>query len=372
MRRRRLLVVLLAPLIVPLVIGVLMGIAMGVTMPLTMPLTGAGASQILRSVPVWAHWPFPMVISPNGRYLATATNARADAVELYDFKTGRRRVLTTTGVNQFYEYRMSSYAMAFSPDSKTLAHGGAEMGSYSAINTWDTATGAHRKTFAFTTVGTGVLFTPDGKHIVAAAKDNRVHLWDAKTGRAIKTIPALGSPIVSLALSPDGRRVAIGGVAPACRVQVRDLRSGRAVWDKPVASPEGTVTFLAFSPDGKTLARGGQRNNIYLHDARTGRLRATLSDPVPAHLRNGAGGEAARVVAYSPDGRFLAGGGISRVVVWATRTNQVVLRPGQAEQAGIPLAFLPDSRALAAALSDRRVTPHRRARSGNVAIWRLK
>jgi len=109
---------------------------------------------------------------------------------------------------------------------------GAELGSYNAVNTGDTATGTHLKTFAFTTVGQSVLYTPDGKDIVAAT-DNHVHVWNAKTGQAVKTIPGPGGRIISLALSPDGRRVAIGSIVPGCFVQVRDLRSGHLVWKNP-------------------------------------------------------------------------------------------------------------------------------------------
>ncbi len=337
-----------------------------------------GVAGSPRPIPVTAHWPFPMVISPNGRYMATTSNARADAVELYDLTTGRMRILTTTGVNQFYEYRMSCYAMAFSPDSKTLAHGGAELGSYNAINTWDTATGTHLKTFALTTVGQSVLFTPDGKNIVAAAKDNRVHVWNAVTGQEVRTIPGPGGQIISLALSPNGRHVAIGTIIPSCRLQMRDVRSGRVLWTQPVASPEAEVASLSFSPDGSTLARGGQYNNLYLHDARTGALRATLSDPVPGSLKNWGGNDASRIIVYSPDGKFLAGGGPFRVVVWSARTRKVVLRP---EHAGEPFAFQPRSGRFAATLSDIPV-PHPAGRhtytmrppslAGNVSFWALK
>ena len=335
------------------------------------------AAAAPQPLPVSASWSFPMVISPNGRYLAT-TGTRSDAVELYDLKTGKLRILTTVGVKQFYDYRMTCYAMAFSPDSKTLAHGGAELGSYSAINTWNTATGSHLKTFAPLSVGQNVLYTRDGKTIVAAGRDNRVHFWNAATGQAIKTIPGSGGQIVSLALSPDGRRIAIGTIIPGCVVQVRELRSGRVVWTKTPPAPEATVSSLAFSPDGRTLAQGGQYNKIYLHDARTGAVRETLSDPAPATLRYSGANEVSRTVAYSPDGKRLAGGGVDRVVVWSAQTNKVIQR---ISSAGMPFAFLPSNRSLAAT-EDYVPSPHPAhsqsylmhppRRGGNVSLWPLK
>ena len=239
-----------------------------------------------------------MAVSPNGQYLATTNNSRADAIELYDFKTGTTRTLTSKGIPQFYDYRMSCVSVAFSPNSKTLVHGGEKSDSsgYSAINTWDTATGAHLKTFALTTVGQNVLWTPDGKNIVAADRDKKVYVWNARTGQAVKTIPGPGGSIVSLAVSPDGRRVAIGTVVPDCVVQVRDLRSGHTLWTQTVAMPEGVVSSLAFSPDGRTLARGGQNNIIYLHEARTGQVRTQLSDHRPGLYGAQAGMDNARTV----------------------------------------------------------------------------
>jgi WD40 repeat protein len=275
------------------------------------------------------------------------------------------------------DYRMSCYAIAFSPDSRTLVNGGAEFGAYNAINTWDIASGSHLKTFAFTTVGSSIAFTPDGAKIVAPDKDGRVHIWNARTGQALKTIPGPGGSITTLAVSPDGRRVAIGTVVPACFLQMRDLRSGRALWTKTITG-EGMVSSLAFSPDGATLARGGQENRIYLHNVRTGSVRATLSDPVPTELKSWAGSDAAQTVKYSPDGRFLAGGAPERVVVWSARTNKVALRP---KHAATPFAFMADSRSLAAAQSDvpllRPAGPHsfttQPARhDGRIALWSLK
>ncbi len=371
--------------------------------PILLALTAVGAAALLtfraadapRPLPVYAHWPFPMSVSPNGRYIASV-GGRTDAIELYDTRTGKTRTLTTTGVTQFYQYQMSAQALAFSPDSSMLVHGGGEYSTdYSLLNTWDTASGTHRKTFSFTSVGHSVVYTPDGREVVGGSLDgistvwpdgrkvlagspnNVVRVWDARTGRSLRTLPGLGGSVVSLAISPDGRHIALGGSVPRCLLQVRDLRTGRALWTIPVPR-EGEVPSLAFSPDGRMLARGGQNNTIYLHDAQTGRLRATLSDPVPLNLKNWSGSDAARVLSYSPDGRYLAGAGVYRIVVWSTRTRHVAYRP---TGAGEPFAFLPDSHTLAATLSDipashppgaRSFLMHPLRRTGNVSLWTLK
>jgi len=92
-----------------------------------------------------------------------------------------------------------------------------------------------------------------------------------------------------------------------------------------LAGHDGSVTCVAFSPDGWTLASGSHRT-VRLWDTATGALRQTLA------------GHAAEVksVAFAPDGRTLASGSWDQTVrLWEVAT-------------GKPLAWLPcDDRVLA-------------------------
>ena len=95
--------------------------------------------------------------------------------------------------------------------------------------------------------------------------------------------------IVSLALSPDGTKLAVGG---GRRVQLRDLRTGQLLWDREVV---GWLTALAFSPDGTRLAFASSDKTARVWDAASGAqlLQLTHGGPV-------------RGVAFSPDGTRLA------------------------------------------------------------------
>ena len=105
----------------------------------------------------------------------------------------------------------------------------------------------------------------------------------------------LGKGTISeIAYSPDGTRLAVGG---SIGVWIYDVQSGKEL--ALLTEHTSRVTSVAFSPDGKTLATGDWDGTARLWDVDT----TTLIHEFTAH--NG------RVysVAFSPDGKTLATGG---------------------------------------------------------------
>jgi len=168
-------------------------------------------------------------------------------------------------------------------------------------------------------------FAPDGATrpltIVPEDATLRIRRWDVQTGKPIgeQTIQddrRLARSIVNHGgaapvLAQDGRLLALSDGAEA--VTVWDLVAGRPLAD---LQPAGTVVALALSPDGRNLAVGSAER-IAMHEVLTGKERCRLNGP-------------AACLAFAADGRTLAAGRADGAVqLWDTITaRDLGLRQG--------------------------------------------
>jgi WD40 repeat protein len=63
----------------------------------------------------------------------------------------------------------------------------------------------------------GIAFTPDGRQLVSASNDKTIRVWELASGKTVRTIrgesaPGLAGMVYAMALSPDGKWLAAGGL----------------------------------------------------------------------------------------------------------------------------------------------------------------
>ena len=160
---------------------------------------------------------------------------------------------------------------------------------------------------------------------------------------------ALGGGWVDVAMSPDGRRIAVTDGRTG-QLVLLDVSSGDVVATL-ARDPELAFTCCAFDPGGTRLAVGCSDQGetfgfVKVLDVATGRELLKLN------------GHTARVncVAYSPDGRRLASGSFDRTVkLWdAARGDEVFTLSGHT-QGVLRVAFSPDGNLLATGSNDNTV-----------------
>jgi WD40 repeat protein len=136
------------------------------------------------------------------------------------------------------------------------------------LTLWDTAAGKELGKLTLDTWATALAFAPDNSVLATASlRSGGVRLWDVSARKQLRYLPAhLDRYFLLVAFSPDGRLLAgathnLG--TGECQVVVWDVASSRV---RVEFSSQQSVTALAFSPDSRILAAGGNETTIMLWD----------------------------------------------------------------------------------------------------------
>lgn len=207
-----------------------------------------------------------MAVSPDGKWIITADGRLIDAA--------------TSRIERLDNLDGDVRGLAFSPDGRTLLLLIREDRDRASARILDLPGGARRFELADQWPHTfACAFSADGGLFFLMDKDRFIRRWDAKSGKELgRYEPAFTNSIRAIAASGDGRHVA--GAGPASEIYLWQVAGGKLLHklvcqQRPAVYSESGVRSLAFSPDGKLLAGGGS-SNVVLWDTGTGNVAGLL------------------------------------------------------------------------------------------------
>jgi WD40 repeat protein len=194
--------------------------------------------------------------SPDGTRLLTLESG--NAAELWDGQSGKR-------IGEGLSHDGYIYLAAFSPDGTRIITGSDDK----TARLWDAQTGEPiGEPLRHEAAVNIAAFSPKGERVLTASQDI-AHVWEVPARPTESRPLPLGSSDAVIALSPDGRRLAIGSNDGS--VRLCDSETGQRL--RQMLGHEKQITALLFSPDGHLLATGSEDNTARIWDAETGQQR---------------------------------------------------------------------------------------------------
>jgi len=248
-----------------------------------------------------------------------------EQIEAWEVGSQRRlRVLT-----EHFGYQGQ---LAWAPDGDTLATATNLFQRGGTLLLWDVA-GNLLKRFDDPRGIEGLSWAPDGEQLVVCSGGDQLLWVDAARWSERKRIKVEGGTVRSVAWSPDGGQIALG--LNDRQVRVLDALSGEERWNASVLPewraslefPQNPVISLAWSADGKRLAAGMWDGPVFVWQAASGEQSAVLEHTLtPYSYFN-----SARGLNWRTDGRLAAGFNSGLIwpaepvaVVWDVRSRERV------------------------------------------------
>jgi WD40 repeat protein len=298
----------------------------------TIRLWSAATGQQLSTFFGHSDWVRAVEWSPDGQRLASA--GRDGYVGLWNATSGKALRFLNDGENPDED---PLWSVAWGPDSKTVASVGNEN---SKVSLWDADSGKRLRTFAGQALGIlGVAWSPDGRTLASGGRDSNIRLWDTAGDRRLNTLAGHSNVVRGVEWSPDGRTLASHGDDKT--VLMWDAASGRIL--RTLTGHTDSVFWGAWSREGKMFASWGLDKTVRMWNAATGQeLRIFKGDP--------------NLVDWSPDGKAFAFGGEDGLVrVLDAEAGQTVRVLRGHSGSILSVGWSPDGRTLASASKDQTI-----------------
>jgi|GEM_PF-2402352 len=290
-----------------------------------------------------------LTVSPDGQLIASAGGD--NTLTLWEAKTGKL-------LHTFIGHTESIYTATFSPDGETLLSSGKD----GTLRLWDITTKKliftakdesiryyQNKPYSVANTVYSVAFSPDGQFIVSGGTKRKIKIWNAKTGRFIRSFETQYSSISAVIFSPDGKTIVSKSYNGTLKLW--DSETGKEIHTFKQYSAlenryEGSSSLIAVSPNGKVLASVGEYNSydIILWDVKTGNKIGILS------------GHSGWVttLAFSTNGMHLVSGSDDKTVkIWNTHSREELYSFTGHTDAVTSVAFLSDEKTIISGSRDR-------------------
>ena len=185
-----------------------------------------------------------------------------------------------------------------------------------------------------------IAISPDGKTIASSGEDLLIHLWDKNSGEISATLEGYRNPVKYLTFSNDGRYL-LGAGGPEIRMW--DLSDGTwKIYRKHVTH----VYNHDFNKDATQFLSTSLNNNFYLWDREEGVVIHTFE----AHSKT------TLAAAFSPDNQWIASGSLDQTVIIWHAGNREPVHTMSAHGGNIfSVDFSPDSKLLASCSMDENI-----------------
>jgi WD40 repeat protein len=280
---------------------------------------------------------YALAFSPDGKTLAVGM---LRTVLLWDMTAGR-----PAGVLR--DLSGVVYSLAWSPDGSLLAAAGGDPSVSGEIRLYHVQSGYRplKPLADHTDVVYSVAFSPDGKILVSAGHDRTVRTWETATGKNLQTIRSHSDVVLRAAFLDEGRTILSAGMDRSIRIT--DAATGKE--QRSIEGHNQPILALAARPDGQIILTSGPEVRIFWRSLPNGNI---------VRYGDGHGGQVNDIV-YSKDGKLFASSSADRTVrLWDAVNGGQIRSFGNSEDGYFCAAISPDSSVIAGGSGD-----------GTVRIW---
>jgi WD40 repeat protein/uncharacterized caspase-like protein len=221
-------------------------------------------------------------------------------------------------------------AIDISRDGKLIASGSFDK----TVILWDAESGKQLRSFeGHSEFITSVALSHDGRLLASGSTDDTIKLWQVSVGRELRTLAGHTNNVLAIAFNADDSILASTSVDKTLKLW--NVKDGKEL--HTLTGHTETINAVAFSPDGKFIASASDDKTLKIWDIASGKEIATLA----GH------GDKVRAVTFSPDGKTLASASNDKSVkLWETISGKEIHSfTGHSEEVS-QIAFGADSKTL--------------------------